>query len=630
MADPHPLSLSSNEDNHDNSFLMSLPETASELSHVRLRTIALRVAGGDVATILAYEQFISAALAEDNELGGEVRTSPHLLTSPSPGPGQSPKAKRSAPIAVPKNDSERVWIENAAYDAASREEQTLQFIRANNEIYTKEEHDKVEEALVLLGLFRLKGIASMEPRGSNLTDFKAQFFEGAEGIYGNIEHLMRANIEDVTAFLMDTNAKHYNTTEAEHRVISRDTHGIVGWAQKPSPIDAASPREFVYKQIWKRQSADEILVVVWPTKHETILENNPGVVRAETGRIWRLKQIGPNHALVQFAIRLDLKGALPAKIKHNFIPEQLVANEVRKIVYFQHIKEEHVLTVADGAVMGELLMNGSIEERKLAGVNFFGIKQGGWHLQRGFSDKAVELFFEENAGARVVTAHSGGWFLAMCKEVCWNHVYPVEKVTKRLKELGVDDGRRIGRSYAMTILTNTSFEAAADEFIRLHPALSEVDRRYVWFRPMMVALATKALKQSKLGGLVHERVEGWGGRGGGGGGLPGHEVLCPTRVCPACLPRCDRFTLEGELGFGTLDDGHDLRRLHSSRLLRRGEKRICELDPADDAFERAAAVISSIYPNGQKCLRVGFLEGRVYNYSRVEARIGCRSRVHGQ
>ena len=122
MADPHPLSLSSrgNQANDDDSFLMSLPETASELSHVRLRTIALRVAGGDAATILAYEQFISAALAEDNKLGGDGRISPHLFTSPSPGIGQSPKIKRSAPIAVPKNDNERVWIENAAYDAASR------------------------------------------------------------------------------------------------------------------------------------------------------------------------------------------------------------------------------------------------------------------------------------------------------------------------------------------------------------------------------------------------------------------------------------------------------------------------------------------------------------------------------
>ena len=410
-------------------------------------------------------------------------------------------------ISAPRNDNERVWIENSLRDAALREAQTLQYIRADNEIYTTGERKRLKEARVLQGMFKLKGVANMTSHRSNLSNFKAKFFQGEAGVFVNVEYLLRASIDNIAAFLMDPCASHHNKTEAERRVLSRSSHGIVSWSFYASPYEGIVAREVVSQQIWFRQSANEILVVAWPTKHEAILENKPGVVRGELSWIWRLKQKDSGTAEVEFSNYLgaggdnllDTKNKIATWVAKSYILGQTISREEYKMAYFQHVKEEHHLRKVDGSIMAELLMNDSIKERDLAGMRIFGVQIGGWRHKYDFSSLAVDRFCKKNAGIRAVIARSGGWFPAMLKEVCWNHVYPVKKVTAGLKELGVDDGRRMGRSYAMTILSNTSFEAAADEFIHFYPALGEVDRQYIWFRPMMVTLAKLAQKQSKFG-----------------------------------------------------------------------------------------------------------------------------------
>ena len=65
-------------------------------------------------------------------------------------------------------------MENAVYDAASRENQTLKYIRADNEIYTRKEKKRIEEAKVMLGIFKMKGLMKSETFDKALSAFESK------------------------------------------------------------------------------------------------------------------------------------------------------------------------------------------------------------------------------------------------------------------------------------------------------------------------------------------------------------------------------------------------------------------------------------------------------------------------
>ena len=138
----------------------------------------------------------------------------------------------------------------------------------------------------------------------------------------------------------------------------------------------------------------------------------------------------------------------------------------------------------------------------MAGASVFGIKQGGWHQQRGFSDQGVERFCGQNAALKAFAAEHGDCFSILLKEVCWNQVSPIEEVELALKDLRSDNSKKVGRSFAAMMQNCVTKEGAVEEFIKKYPAMKEMEERYVWFRLMMLALATRAKEQSKIGGLV--------------------------------------------------------------------------------------------------------------------------------
>ncbi|GMI27839.1 hypothetical protein TeGR_g635 [Tetraparma gracilis] len=64
-------------------------------------------------------------------------------------------------------------------------------------------------------------------------------------------------------------------------------------------------------------------------------------------------------------------------------------------------------------------------------------------------------------------------------------------VKTHLVALTANEAGRIARSFPMVMMANTTAAAAVDEFIMTYQALGEIDREYVWFRPMLTAIATE-------------------------------------------------------------------------------------------------------------------------------------------
>ncbi|GMI24873.1 hypothetical protein TeGR_g5923 [Tetraparma gracilis] len=68
-----------------------------------------------------------------------------------------------------------------------------------------------------------------------------------------------------------------------------------------------------------------------------------------------------------------------------------------------------------------------------------------------------------------------------------------------LVALTANEAGRIARSFVMILMANATAEAAVDEFIKTFPSLGELDREYVWFRPMMQAVSAELLSKVALG-----------------------------------------------------------------------------------------------------------------------------------
>jgi len=91
------------------------------------------------------------------------------------------------------------------------------------------------------------------------------------------------------------------------------------------------------------------------------------------------------------------------------------------------------------------------------------------------------------------------FFLPMMAHVVLNKLRPPREIKKTLAELTEEDGRRIGRSLAVSLATNLTAEAGVAEWIGRNPALWSFDDDQAWLRPMVVHVAKQLLKEASWG-----------------------------------------------------------------------------------------------------------------------------------
>ncbi|GMI42282.1 hypothetical protein TeGR_g9462 [Tetraparma gracilis] len=72
-------------------------------------------------------------------------------------------------------------------------------------------------------------------------------------------------------------------------------------------------------------------------------------------------------------------------------------------------------------------------------------------------------------------------------------------VKTHLVALTANEAGRIARSLVSILMANATAEAAVDEHIMTFPALGELEREFMWFRPMMAAIATELMGRVAYG-----------------------------------------------------------------------------------------------------------------------------------
>ena len=308
----------------------------------------------------------------------------------------------------------------------------------------------------------------------------------------------------------------------------------------------ARDRSFVSKFVYKWSSPTSLMVVGVPTRHQNA-RAEIDTVQGELFQAYRITVQGEaegqsNLTTVEWVYHCKHGGNVPNALVRRTLPLEHLGNFIASYRRVQNAKPAELLDEIDGRNMGELCMREALEERTVAGVSLFGIKQGGWHLERGFSDLGVERFCQQNVALKTFAAQHGDFLTIVLKEVCWNRVGPIEEVGLALKDLRSDDSKKIGRSFPAMIQNCVTKEGAVEEFIQKYPAMKEMEERYVWFRPMMLALATRAKAHSKIGRFM---------------GCLGFGFWVRENVHTPHTTQ-HRTLLQGRVGRRSLDDGYDL------------------------------------------------------------------------
>ena len=139
-------------------------------------------------------------------------------------------------------------------------------------------------------------------------------------------------------------------------------------------------------------------------------------------------------------------------------------------------------------------------------------------------DKRINHALSKIKGLEELLATTFPHFQIIMLHVLRNKIVDVEESTKRLKktitkmksrflvdnnkvdiepaqndEISASDAIRIGKKFALLLLTTTEPSAAVDSWLKDSKELEGFVAENIWFEPMMNTIAKKLLKSSKLG-----------------------------------------------------------------------------------------------------------------------------------
>jgi len=196
-------------------------------------------------------------------------------------------------------------------------------------------------------------------------------------------------------------------------------------------------------------------------------------VRGKNPSCMKILVVNEKESTIQYVIHPDGGGGLSSwHVKRNLSAQLQVVTDIQE--YFQRIRELRDWDEDDGLCVGEMIMAKSHDDHEK-------IKK-----------KRKDLF-KEVRGLREADTKHGAWFNAMMMRVLENKLRPVFECNTKLCNVSEKEGEMIGAGLAMSIAANLTAEAGVDEWILRYPALKELDRQEVWFRPLLNVVAKRLL-----------------------------------------------------------------------------------------------------------------------------------------
>ncbi|GMI20517.1 hypothetical protein TeGR_g5060 [Tetraparma gracilis] len=265
----------------------------------------------------------------------------------------------------------------------------------------------------------------------------------------------------------------------------RNNHSLIagGTLSMPQPFQN---RLIVIKILWEKLDKDTFFVSQVPSTHDSIpLPKN--VVRTTNTRLMKLTRIGPSLTKCEMLGSMNLNGSIPARINKIVTLPLVTRQPISLINYFTSVRPADAFNEGDGKVLGQLLF------LKL-------------HKHRKNKDLLTEKILEMIRTTNVLRAAQAKYrffdellFHVIRNKMRNGAVQTSFAVATPLVALTANEAGRISRSFIVVMMANATPQSAVDEHIGKFLALRELDREFVWSRPMMEAIAMELMKDVAVG-----------------------------------------------------------------------------------------------------------------------------------
>jgi hypothetical protein len=256
----------------------------------------------------------------------------------------------------------------------------------------------------------------------------------------------------------------------------------------PSVLDN---RDFYGRSIWRKVS-DETFVIVTTSEEGIKRPHLPRVIRGKYPSAMRITKLNDQETRIEYVIHPDFGGTVPSWAMNLYIGSNLsYISEIRE--NFQALRGLEQWDEGDGKAVGEVMMIETKAEkvRELTKGKRKGNSESGSQARMRHLSKKYKGLEEINAKYEFMEG--------MLARVVQNKLRPAGDVSTRLRNVSKKEGRTMGSGLAMSLASSLTAEAAVDEWIGKYPALKELDREEVWFRPMANTVALRLLGEVSWG-----------------------------------------------------------------------------------------------------------------------------------
>jgi hypothetical protein len=369
-------------------------------------------------------------------------------------------------------------------DAAGRA-RMVDMINSHTTAYTERENQIVDQGLgnfaQFLGL-RAKNLKMPSPA----TSAKMSFMDGDSHAWGYARTVVRETPKVILAGIFDTfsRANTYSDTLEKAVDDAPNDHNQLVYVLKKSPASAVANRDFLTRNVWKALDDGGFALVRHPEESAGRPQTNGSSVRAKYSSAFKLTKVDGGRTRLELVIHPDPGGQIPKWVFNRYLRSSLAyVSEIRTA--YQSLRGLEIWDEEDGKAVGDVLVTKTTAEK---------------HRKRGETMVGARLrkMFKEDRGLKEI-GKKYEFFQDMMVRVVQNKLRPASDVKIKACNLRSKEGERIGAGLSASLASSLTAEAAVDEWIGKYPALQELDRAEIWFRPMMDVVATRLLGEVSWG-----------------------------------------------------------------------------------------------------------------------------------
>jgi hypothetical protein len=358
----------------------------------------------------------------------------------------------------------------------------VETIKNHTAVYSEEETRIIDDGAGFFKWFDGKKSKKMK-MDSPLTTARMAFNIGDSHAWGWASTVVRATPEEVLSYAFDVNSRATQSADDLERTVEEtpNDHNVLLYVKKQTP-KIGENRDFLNRCVWK--VTDGVFLLVLAPQESVNRPALPGVVRGRYPSALKITRMNANEAKLEYTIHPDAGGALPAWLSNNWVKASLEwISDIRES--FQSFRRLSQWDAEDGRALGEtMVIKTQAEKYRLKGESKY--------------DARLRVLFEKDRGLGEI-GKKHAFFQSMMSRVVENKLRSAGDVSTKLINAGRMEGRKIGAGLAASLASNLTAEAAVDEWTGKYPALRELDRAEIWFRPMMNTVAQRLLSSVSWG-----------------------------------------------------------------------------------------------------------------------------------